>query len=314
MTAPQPDFSDAAQPADDVAAAIKPVKRVVVVDGIPMSGLLAEAPNPRATVVAIHGGSTTSAYFDCPGHPRLSLLRLGSALGFTVIALDRPGVGSSAVYGDEFSDPARRVDLVYRAADQVLGSRSRGAGVFVLAHSNGTELGLRLAADDRGATLLGLEVSATGLRQTPAARGVLASAGPGRVPPGLRDLLWQPAHLYPDDVFGGARIRGAPAPGYQGATIASWTRDFATLAGRIRIPVRFSLGEQENLWCSDPAEMADVASKFTASPRVVVHLQSAAGHNLSLGFTAAAYHMSVLSFVEECAVARPTMDSGLEAQ
>lgn len=70
-----------------------PRPRVVMVDGVPMSGLLAEAAGqPRAVVVALHGGASTAAYFDCPGHPRLSLLRLGARLGFTMIALDRPGL------------------------------------------------------------------------------------------------------------------------------------------------------------------------------------------------------------------------------
>lgn len=60
-----------------------PRPRVVMVDGVPMSGLVAEADGqPRAVVVALHGGASTAAYFDCPGHPRLSLLRLGARLGF----------------------------------------------------------------------------------------------------------------------------------------------------------------------------------------------------------------------------------------
>ena len=41
---------------------------VVEVDGIPLSGLLAEAAAPRAVLLAL-GGATTCAYFDCPGHP-----------------------------------------------------------------------------------------------------------------------------------------------------------------------------------------------------------------------------------------------------
>ncbi len=48
--------------------------------------------------MAIHGGGTTAMYFDCPGHPSYSLLRSGTAAGFTVVALDRPGYGSSAPY------------------------------------------------------------------------------------------------------------------------------------------------------------------------------------------------------------------------
>jgi hypothetical protein len=35
----------------------------------------------------------------------------------------------------------------------------------------------------------------------------------------------------------------------------------------------------------------------------VINEQVGAGHNLSLSVNAAAYHMKVLSFVEECAVA-----------
>jgi hypothetical protein len=41
---------------------------------------------------------------------------------------------------------------------------------------------------------------------------------------------------------------------------------------------------------------------FTASPRVVVNEQRDGGHNLSLGYSAAAYHLGVLAFAEECVV------------
>jgi hypothetical protein len=72
-----------------------------MVGAVPMSGLVAEVPDPRAVIVAIHGGGTSAAYFDCPGHPRLSLLRSAASHGFTAIALDRPGYGASALYQDE---------------------------------------------------------------------------------------------------------------------------------------------------------------------------------------------------------------------
>jgi hypothetical protein len=64
-----------------------PHPRVVMVGAIPMSALVAEAPDPRAVPVAIRGGGTSAAYFDCPGNPRLSLLRKAVSQGFTVIAL-----------------------------------------------------------------------------------------------------------------------------------------------------------------------------------------------------------------------------------
>jgi len=278
-----------------------PVPCKADVDGIPMSGLLSEAPGPRAVVVAIHGGATTSAYYDCPGHPRLSLLRLGAALGFTTIALDRPGFGISAPRAKEMADPHRRVDLAYDAVAGILGSRPRGAGLFLVAHSAGCELALRMAADERGSRLLGLEIAGTGRRHQPAARDVLRRPELSDVRKGVRELLWQTAHLYPAEVIDGA-VRGSWSPPYEATVVANWgKRDFPTLAAQVRTPVRFSLADHEQFWESGPAGLADVAAMFTASPRVVVNEQRDSGHNLSLSLTAAAYHLGVLAFVEECA-------------
>src|ERR1700761_7628472 len=127
-----------------------------------MSGLVAEAAEPRAVVVAFHGGASTAAYFDCPGRPRLSLLRLGAELGYTMIALDRPGYGSSAPYPDAMAHPDQRVALAYGVVDKLAGDR--GAGLVLLAHSAGCELAVRMAADERAAAagLIGLELAGTG--------------------------------------------------------------------------------------------------------------------------------------------------------
>src|SRR5690625_6669063 len=101
------------------------------------------------------------------------------------------------------AEPEQRVELAYTAIDRVLGERARGAGLFVVAHSNGCELALRLAADDRGADLLGLELAGTGRHYHSTARDILATARPDHRPAGLRDLLWEPARLYPDEIVGG---------------------------------------------------------------------------------------------------------------
>ncbi|CAN5773018.1 alpha/beta hydrolase [soil metagenome] len=289
-----------------------PAARVVLVDGVPMSGLLAEAPHPRATIVAIHGGATTGAYFDCPGHPTLSLLRAGAALGYTVLAIDRPGFGSSALYADEFASTPKRIDAAYGAIDKILGDRDRGAGVFLLAHSAGCELALRMAADPRASAVLGVEISGTGVRQQEAALAVLASASLERIPTGLRQLLWEPAHLYPDGVDRGVRIRNGPAGvQYEASVVSNWSRDLPELAAQVQIPVRFSLGAFERVWEAGPDALAEVAALFTAAPRVSVHEQPDGGHNLSLGHTAPDYHRSVLSFVDECLVA--ATDFNMEA-
>jgi hypothetical protein len=117
----------------------------------------------------------------------------------------------------------------------------------------------------------------------------------------LRQLLWEPAHLYPDGVDRAVRIHGGP-PGvrYEAAVVNNWARDLPELAAQVQIPVRFSLGAHERVWEAGPDALAEVAALFTAAPRVVVYEQTEGGHNLSLGHTAPAYHATVTSFVDEC--------------
>ena len=95
-----------------------------------MSALVASVPEPTAVIVAVHGGATSAAYFDCPGHPRLSLLRAAAAKGYTAIALDRPGYGASAFYHDDMAETDRRVAFALGAVDKILGESGRGAGAF----------------------------------------------------------------------------------------------------------------------------------------------------------------------------------------
>ena len=77
-----------------------------------------------------------------------------------------------------------------------------------------------------------------------------------------------------------------------------------TLAAEVRIPVHYSLAAHEEVWQSGPQALAGVAALFTASPRVAVAEVAAAGHMLSCGWSALAYHLTVLAFAEECVLAR----------
>ena len=309
-----------------VADGLDPVAVTVDVDGVPMSALVASVAAPRAVIVALHGGAVTSSYYDSRTLPGLSLLRTGAALGFTVIALDRPGYGASARYGrglggadrggqiDRMATVAERVDLGYAAIDALLAGRERGAGVFLMAHSMGCVLAIQLAADPRGAGLLGLEIAGIGLRPHSVARTFMASltAGPaasgdGTAPSGvdrgnLHEILWTPPHLYPDGAE--AALALSASPRYEGSDVRGLADAFPGLAARVRIPVRYSLGDHEQVWSNGPAALASIAALFTGSPRVVTAEPAQAGHNLSLGRSALAYHLSVLSFADECALGR----------
>lgn len=290
-----------------------PRPRVVLVDGVPMSGLVAQAEDPKAVVVAFHGGASTAAYFDCPGHPQLSLLHTGADHGYTMVALDRPGYGASAPYPDAMQRPEQRVALAYAAVDKMLGANPRGAGLFLLGHSAGCELAVRMAADERAEDVIGLELAGTGVQYHPATAEILKTATATQRPTGLRDVLWQPAHLYPEDVLSGM-TNSATGALYEVEMTKNWPRqDFPALAARVRVPVQFTVAEYERVWRSDPEALAQIGAMFTSASRFAINEQPDTGHNLSLSLSAAAYHAKVLSFVGECVVAQQGTSKELEA-
>jgi pimeloyl-ACP methyl ester carboxylesterase len=278
-----------------------------------MSGLVALAEDPKAVIVAFHGGASTAAYFDCPGHPQLSLLRTGADQGYTMVALDRPGYGASAPYPDTMQRPEQRVALAYAAVDKMLGANPKGAGLFLLGHSAGCELAVRMAADGRADHIIGVELAGTGVQYHPATVDILNAATATGRPTGLRDVLWQPAHLYPDDVLSGMTNSTTGAL-YEVEMTKNWPRrDFPALAARVRVPVQFTVAEHERVWRSDPEILTQIGAMFTSSSRFVINEQAGTGHNLSLSVSAAAYHAKVLSFVGECVAAQQGTSKELEA-
>ncbi|AYJ50337.1 alpha/beta hydrolase [Rhodococcus sp. P1Y] len=267
----------------------------VKIEGATMSGLISVAEEPRAVIVALHGGATTPEYYDAPGHPRHSLLRLGAALGLTVVAPDRPGYGASrGMMGDDVS-PARQVDMTFAGLHEVLKHREKGAGLFLLGHSQGCVLAMRMAADPRGSAILGLEIAGTGVELNARAHSARRAARQGGERSGLRNLLWEPAYLYE----GRSRVLSS-APAFEGVDASTWPTEFAVLAPEISVPVRISLGDHEFWWQEPPAGLSAMANLFVRSERVVTHEQYQSGHNTSLGISALAYHLTTIAFVEEC--------------
>lgn len=284
----------------DVAEGVSPVLRVVDVGGIPMSALVAEADDPRAVIVALHGGAARSAYWDCPDHPELSMMRAAAVEGFTVVAIDRPGYGTSRAHHDKMGAPGTRVDLAYRAVDALLGDAPRGAGLFLWGHSVGSELTVRMAVENPGDSVLGIELSGTGREHHALAADILGTRERYANARGVGELLWTPVELYPDDILGGAKIASS-TPSYEADVTAGWPHtDFPALAARVRVPVHFTAAEHEKVWRNDPQALDDVAAMFTNAPGVTLHLHPGGGHNLSIGYAGPAYHRKVFAFVDEC--------------
>lgn len=277
----------------------------VDIDGISMSGLISAVEEPRAVLLAWHGGATSPEYYDSPGHPRHSLMRLGAELGFTVLAPDRPGYGSSRAALGDVVGAERQVELAFDVVDEALRDLPRGAGLSLLGHSQGCVMAMRMAAHDRGSQFIGLEIAGTGVTRSERADSAhTPSCDAGRARGTLRNLLWEPARLYQ-----GREPVLRPPPQFDGADASTWPQEFAALAPRVTVPVRISLGDHEYWWQAPPAGLNAMAAHFTSSPRVVADELFEAGHNTSLGISAFAYHLQVIAFVEQCVLMQSSLGS-----
>jgi len=284
--------------------------------GLTLSGLLAEPADgqPRATVVAVHGGGMRAGYFDGQADADLSLLTLGARLGFTVLALDRPGYGRSADRIPDGMTLDEQAAVLCGALDTFAEGRPVGRGFLLLAHSYGGKLALTTAA--RTPDLLALDVSGTGHRYgvEPAERQRLR-----------RHLEWEhnwgPLGLYPPGTFRAAEALVAPIPARESAEVPQWPGKFEELAPRITVPLRLTFAEYETWWRTEEPDIAEMTSRLSNAPVLRVERQPGAGHNISLGRAARSYHLRALAFFEEClqsagddsAAARPRSTRGTVA-
>jgi pimeloyl-ACP methyl ester carboxylesterase len=276
-------------------------------EGLTLSGLLAEPPDgpPKATIVAVHGGGMRAGYFDGQVNPELSLLTLGASLGFTVLALDRPGYGSSAIDVPDGLTLDEQTAVLSGALDAFARGHAVGRGFLVLAHSFGGKLAITAATRIPG--LLGLDASGIGHHYAvdPAQRQRLR-----------RHLEWErnwgPLGLYPPGTFRAAEHLVAPIPVREGAEVPRWPQMFEELAPRVDIPVRLTFAEHEGWWRHAEPDLAEMTSWLSKAPVLRVEHLPGAGHNISLGWAARSYHLRALAFFEECLQSAPPKDSGAD--
>ncbi|MET9697486.1 alpha/beta hydrolase [Streptomyces sp. NPDC006529] len=263
--------------------------------GIPLSAHFTLPPDgaPRSTVLAIHGRGMSAGYWD-------AFTPLATRLGHAVLAVDRPGYGGSARYLPEGQNLADQAETLRAALKEHARTHDVGAGVFLLGHSDGGKVALHTAAGDADTPpLLGLDASGVGYHYDPGALHFPSTLGGGAT-----KLNWGPLGLYPRGTFQASRALLAPTPPRESAETMWWPRQFETLAPEVRIPVRLTFAQHEAWWDLSPATLTAMTARLTASPAVTLDHLRAAGHNISLGHTATAYHLRVLAFLEECLLTR----------
>jgi pimeloyl-ACP methyl ester carboxylesterase len=278
-------------------------------ENVKLSGRFLPATNgqPRALLVALHGGTYSSKYFDtAPSR----LLELCASLGYSILALDRPGYGTATSIPQDQLSFAGQVPILRQALAEIWNDYGQqSAGMFVIGHSIGGMIALLLAAENPHERLLGLNMTGSGAiyqTRTSAAFATLMNDAPTVVMDQSIKVavMYGPPWSYPEELAKLDPERDVPCPMPEFKEAQKWGARLPQVAASVRVPVQFIVPEYDGIWRGDQEALSHVAAMFTSAPFVDVGIQRMAGHSAELHTLARAFYMKILAFVEECIVYR----------
>mgnify|MGYP003583489600 CR=1 FL=1 len=277
--------------------------------GIALSGRgsMPESDNPkRPLIIAIHGGTYSSKYFDIPGH---SLLDRALAQSLPVFAIDRPGYGHSADYAAKAPGIIDNAEILESAIHEIWNSyQHQACGVVLIGHSIGGAISIALAARQPAWPLLGIAVSGVGLDPVPESKDKWSAIAPTQtlvnVPmEAMNGFFFGPEASYDGTVMPQASYcAGAPAPRSELIDISlGWPKMVAKLAAKVTVPVHYRQPEFEKLWPISEELVSQFASAFSNSPEVDAALLANAGHCVDFHRAGEQFQLEQLSFAKRCA-------------
>ncbi|THG32479.1 alpha/beta hydrolase [Glaciibacter flavus] len=257
-------------------------------------------------VIALHGGTYSSEYFDIPGY---SLLDRGSAAGVPVIALDRPNYVDSSPLESDGSIIFDNAEVLSEAIGSIWEQYGDGRpGVVLVAHSIGGAVATAIAASSPSWPLLGLATSGCLVRVPEESKAAWAQLPP--IP--MIDL---PVPMKDQLMFGPAETLDAdmPAASYPSNTLVpkaellditgNWIERRAETCARVTVPVLHRQGEFDALWVTSQDEVDQYGAGFTSAASVDAALQTGSGHCIDFHRPSGDFQGSELAFALECAKA-----------
>ena len=254
-------------------------------------------------VIAIHGGTYTSAYFDVPGH---SLLERAALNGIPAVAIDRHGYGETPAQDDMsiLGQAAALREALVEVWDQCRGD---AAGIVLIGHSIGAAIALGVASDPGGLPLLGIAVSGIGVR-TPGTHAGMWNALPDlpfvEMPGPVKDqLMFGEPGSFGAHMPAASHVADAPVPRAELVDIVGgWQQQAGGVCAAVRMPVHYRQAEHDKLWVVDADEVDAFVARFTAAPRVDAALVANSGHCMDFHTIAPALHLQQLGFALQCAI------------
>lgn len=271
------------------------------------SGALA----PRTPlVVAIHGGTYISAYFDVPG---ASLFDVAAANRIPLIAPDRPGyAGSLSLAPGEMTIEGQARHLLHALRDAWQRHGAGTSGLFLIGHSIGGAITASIAAlageGAPGFPLLGIALSGMCLNTPPEHRPLweqLPDTPTVEMPPPLKDaLMFGPAGSHDPRLVRDSDVANAPAPKAELVDIVStWSEKAAGVLGKIKVPVHYRQAEFDHLWVMNQGEVDGFVRALSNSPLVDGAMVRGTGHCMDFHHVGRALQLQQLAFALQCASA-----------
>jgi pimeloyl-ACP methyl ester carboxylesterase len=257
-------------------------------------------------VIALHGGTYSSEYFDIPGH---SLLDNATKRGIAVIAIDRPNyLGSSPLTSDD-SIIVDNATVLSDAIGSVFSEHGgAAAGVVLVAHSIGGAIATIIAATPQSWPLLGLATSGCLVGVPPESAGAW-SALPDipmiDLPVPLKDqLMFGPPDTYDEAMPAASYPSNTPVPKAELLDITGgWIARRAETCAAVTVPVHHRSAEFDHLWIVNQGEMDAYRAGFTSAPSIDAQIQLAAGHCIDFHLPSDEFQNSQLAFARESAKA-----------
>ncbi len=268
---------------------------------LPGGSVAADTP----LIIALHGGTYTSAYFDVPGY---SLLARAESLGIGILAIDRPSYGRSTRVADSDSVILKNAEVLDHLIGELWDAFGTGtAGIVVIGHSIGGAVTTALAARHPSWPLLGIAMSGC-LLQTPTESGAAWAALPDEYlveMPGVikESVMFGPDWTRSDAMPEASHVADAMVPKAELIDITStWTAGVRSTDAQVTVPVHTRQGEFDHLWITDAQQVADFGATFTAAPLVDAKLFGGAGHCIDFHRGGKAFQLEQLAFALACCV------------